>query len=50
MRRRTIEPRDVLTVEEALGEIWDADALAARSIVRKNFQTLIEPLKNPAAI
>jgi TatD DNase family protein len=47
---RTIEPRDVLTVEEALGEIWETDALAARSIVRKNFQTLLAPLKKHTAI
>ena len=45
MRSRTVQPSDVHTVEEALGKIWDADALSARSIVRKNFQTLIEPLK-----
>jgi TatD DNase family protein len=50
MRSRTIEPCDVLTVEEALGQIWHADALAARSIVRKNFQTLIDPLKKTAAV
>jgi TatD DNase family protein len=49
MRSRTIQPSDVLIVEEALGKIWDADVLAARSIVRKNFQTLIEPLKKAAA-
>jgi TatD DNase family protein len=46
MRSRTIEPSDVLTVEEALGEIWKADTSAARRIVRSNFQTLIEPLKS----
>jgi TatD DNase family protein len=50
MRSRTVEPSDVHTVEEALGKIWDADALSARSIVRKNFQTLIEPLKKSAAV
>jgi TatD DNase family protein len=48
MRNRTIEPSDVLTVEEALGELWKADALAARRIVRRNFQTLMEPLKKSA--
>lgn len=49
MRSRTIEPSDVLSVEEALGAIWNADPSAARRIVRKNFQTLIEPLKTSAA-
>jgi TatD DNase family protein len=48
VRNRTIQPSDVLTVEEALGELWKANALAARSIVRSNFQTLMEPLKKPA--
>lgn len=48
MRNRAVEPSDVHTVEEALGEMWDVDVLSARSIVRKNFQTLIEPLKKPA--
>jgi TatD DNase family protein len=46
---RTIEPSDVLTVEEELGKIWNTEPLAARRIVRKNFQTLIEPLKTPTA-
>ena len=50
MHRRTIEPSDVLVVEEALGELWDADAFDARSIVRKNFQTLIGPLKQTTVI
>jgi TatD DNase family protein len=49
MRSRTIEPSDVITVEAALGEIWKTDPLAARRIVRSNFQTLIEPLKKPAS-
>jgi TatD DNase family protein len=50
MRSRTVEPSDVHTVEEALGKIWDTDAVSARSIVRKNFQTLIEPLKKSAVV
>jgi len=49
MLNRTIEPSDVLRVEEALGEIWKTEPMAARRIVRDNFQTLIEPLKTPAA-
>jgi TatD DNase family protein len=50
MRSRTVEPTDVYMVEEALGKMWNAGASSVRSIVRKNFQTLIEPLKNAAPV
>ncbi len=50
MGSRTIEPGDVRAVEEALGTIWGVGALAARTIVLKNFQELIRPLRRPAGV
>jgi TatD DNase family protein len=44
MGSRTIEPTDVQAVEEALGLMWGVSTMAARNIVRTNFQKLIEPL------
>ena len=45
MGSRAIEPADVRAVEETLGTIWGTDILAARTIVRQNFQQLIRPLR-----
>jgi TatD DNase family protein len=48
MGKRPVQPEDVRLVEESLGEMWEMDAVAASSIVRKNFQNLIAPLRQAA--
>jgi TatD DNase family protein len=48
MGERATEPKDVRLVEESLGKMWEMNAVDARNIVRKNFQDLIAPLRQPA--
>lgn len=45
MGSRTIEPKDVQAVEEALARIWGMSAIAVRSAVQTNFQRLMVPLR-----
>jgi len=42
---REVEPPDVAQVEEALARTWGVSPLQARSIIAKNFQTIVQPLK-----
>jgi TatD DNase family protein len=43
---RTVVPADVHLVEQALGEVWTIEWSTVRTIVARNFQQLMEPLKN----
>jgi TatD DNase family protein len=45
MGSRSIEPGDVREVETALGKMWGMKAPEARSMVQKNFEKLIAPLR-----
>ncbi len=45
MGSRNVEPSDIGLVEEALGKTWKVDAMRARNIVARNFQTLLRPLQ-----
>jgi len=45
MGSRTVEPRDVQIVEEALSAMWGVSAMAVRNIVQANFRKLVAPLR-----